>query len=112
MANNITSMKEARDYSLSLMQSVHGTKGKNRLEEIINGIDNASFSSTAQSVEYTLQMAKMALIAQQRLSEKYSRHGSKTVADRRIKTDTAVADIDSAIEKITTSAPGGKNGYV
>ena len=79
----------------------YGSRGVRQAKEMMNGTaicDGVEVPIDKEAPYAQALIAKMALIAQQRLSEKYSRQGCTAVDDRRTKTDAAVAESDSAIE--------------
>ncbi|MBR4343493.1 MAG: helix-turn-helix transcriptional regulator [Lachnospiraceae bacterium] len=99
----------AREEAVARMYSINGRSGADRLRQVY--ADAASLAggdlSDEQLLEFSLEMSKMAMLAQQRLRE---RHSSKkyqaTVSEKAVQTDMAVKAIDDAIVTMNASREG------
>jgi len=90
----------AREEAITRMYDINGRTGADRLRQVY--ADAASLAggdlSDEQLLEFSLEMSKMAMLAQQRLRERHSsRKYQDTVNEKAIQTDMAVKAIDDAI---------------
>lgn len=82
------------------MRAIHGDKGAERLQAVYREARNLAGGdlSDAQLLEFSLEMTKMAQLAQQRLTERYAGNRRKeTVAKRAEETARAVKALDDEI---------------
>lgn len=94
------SIAMAQEEAMDQMRSINGKKGADRLQRVYS--EAASLAggdlSDDQLMEFSMEMQKMALLAQQRLTERYTnRRFQETVNRKAEQTDAAVKAIDSAI---------------
>ena len=98
------SLAMAQAEAMDQMRSINGAKGADRLKHVYE--EAASLAggdlSDDQLLEFSMEMQKMALLAQQRLTERYSnKRYQETVNAKAEKTADAVQAIDSAIIAMT-----------
>ena len=90
----------SREEALDRMREINGKTGAERLKQVYADAANLAGGdlSDEQLLEFSLEMSKMAMLAQQRLRE---RHSSKkfqsTIDEKAEKTTIAVKAIDDAI---------------
>ena len=94
----------ANEEALDRMRSINGKRGADRLQQVYR--DAASLAggdlTEEQLLEFSMEMNKMAMLAQQRLREIHTnRKYQATVEAKAEITADAVRDIDSAITAIT-----------
>lgn len=95
----------AQAHALNQMYSISGKKGEDRLKAVYQEAANLAGGdlSDDQLLEFSLEMTKMAQLAQQRLSERYSnKKYQSTVETKAEKTTEAVRDIDNTIVNLTS----------
>ena len=94
------SLVMAQEEAMDQMRSINGKKGAERLQRVYS--EAASLAggdlSDDQLLEFSMEMQKMALLAQQRLTERYSNKKFQGTVDRKAEqTAAAVEAIDNAI---------------
>ena len=99
-------LEMARAEALDSMRSINGKKGAERLQAVY--AEAASLAggdlTDDQLMEFSMEMQKMALLAQQRLTERFSnKRYQASVEEKGEKTDEAVRAIDEAIVAMTKS---------
>lgn len=90
--------------AMDTMRSISGKKGADRLQEVYQEAENLAGGDLTedQLLEFSMQMTKMAAIAQQRLSEKYSnKRYQNTVEKKRKKTAATVKALENAIADLS-----------
>ena len=94
----------ARAEALDSMRSINGKKGADRLQAVYQEAANLAGGDLTddQLMEFSMEMQKMALLAQQKLTERFTnRRYQKTVDEKAQKTESAVRAIDEAIVSMT-----------
>lgn len=94
----------AREESLDVMRGIHGKKGADRMQAVFREAAHLAGGDLTddQLMEFSMEMQKMALLAQQRLNERYTaKRWKKTVAKKAEQTEKAVRAIDASIRSIT-----------
>ena len=99
----------AREEALDRMRSINGKTGEERLRQVY--ADAASLAggdlSDDQLLEFSLEMSKMAMLAQQRLRERHSNKKYQTsVKEKSEQTSMAVKAIDDAIVAMNVAKAG------
>ena len=97
----------ANGQGIERMRRIHGRKGVERLREVYSGTGNQTEDDLSEDlqVEYSLEMQKMALLAQQRLTERYtSKRHQRTVEVKAKATAEAVKEINDAIADMICAA--------
>lgn len=95
----------AQAEAMDTMRSISGKKGADRLQEVYQEAENLAGGDLTedQLLEFSMQMTRMAAIAQQRLSEKYSnRRYQESVKEKRKKTDKTVRALEDAIASLSS----------
>jgi len=97
----------AQEEAMDQMRSINGKKGADRLKRVYS--EAASLAggdlSDDQLLEFSMEMQKMALLAQQRLTERYTNKKFRETVDRKAEqTAAAVKAIDSAISEMVDDA--------
>ena len=97
----------AQEEAMDQMRSINGKKGADRLKRVYS--EAASLAggdlSDEQLLEFSMEMQKMALLAQQRLTERYTNKKFQETVDRKAEqTAAAVKAIDSAISEMVDDA--------
>lgn len=90
--------------AMDSMRFINGKKGADRLQAIYEEAANLAGGDLTddQLMEFSMEMQKMALLAQQRLTERFSnKRYQKTVEEKGRKTKEAVQAIDEAIDSMT-----------
>ena len=94
----------AKEESLDVMREIHGKKGADRLQQIYQEAAHLAGGDLTddQLMEFSMEMQKMALLAQQRLNERYTAKRWKDTAEKKaVRTAKAVQAIDQAIRSMT-----------
>ena len=97
-------LEMARAEALDSMRSISGKKGADRLQAVYREAANLAGGDLTddQLMEFSMEMQKMALLAQQKLTERFTnRRYQKTVDEKAQKTAEAVRAIDEAIVSMT-----------
>ena len=97
-------LEMARAEALDSMRSINGKKGADRLQAVYQEAANLAGGDLTddQLMEFSMEMQKMALLAQQKLTERFTnRRYQKTVDEKAQKTEEAVRAIDEAIVSMT-----------
>lgn len=95
----------AREQSLDGMRAISGKKGADRLKDVYAAAENLAGGDLTddQLLEFSLQMTKMAQLAQQRLTERYSnKRYQETVRAKREQTAETVKQIDDTIDNLAS----------
>ena len=98
----------AQEEAMDGMRSINGRKGAERLKRVYSEAASLAGGDLTddQLMEFSMEMQKMALLAQQRLNERYTnKRYQDTVAAKAEKTDAAVKAIDEAVVALA-----GNNG--
>ena len=99
----------AKEESLDIMRGIHGKKGADRLQNVYQEAANLAGGDLTddQLMEFSMEMQKMALLAQQRLNERYTARRWKDTVDKKAEqTAQAVETIDKAIRSMTEKDGG------
>ena len=99
----------AKEESLDIMREIHGKKGADRLQNVYQEAANLAGGDLTddQLMEFSMEMQKMALLAQQRLNERYTARRWKDTMDKKAEqTAQAVQTIDKAIRSMTEKDGG------
>ena len=94
----------AREESLDVMRGIHGKKGADRMQAVFQEAAHLAGGDLTddQLMEFSMEMQKMALLAQQRLNERYTAKRWKDTAEKKaVRTAKAVQAIDQAIRSMT-----------
>lgn len=95
----------ARAEAIDSMRALNGKKGADRLQAVYKEAANLAGGDLTddQLLEFSMEMQKMAMIAQQRLREKFTRQRYQATVDAKAqKTEDAVTEIDNAIIAMTS----------
>ena len=90
----------SQEEALDTMRSINGRKGAERLKKVYSEAASLAGGDLTddQLMEFSMEMQKMALLAQQRLNERYTnKRYQDTVAAKAEMTDSAVKAIDEAV---------------
>lgn len=101
-------LEMARAEALDSMRSINGKKGADRLQAVYQEAANLAGGDLTddQLMEFSMEMQKMALLAQQRLTERFTnKRYQGAVEEKARKTEEAVRAIDEVIVSMTD---GGK----
>lgn len=93
----------AQAESLDRMRSINGKKGADRLRAVYQEAAHLAGGDLTdeQLLEFSLEMTKMAQLAQQKLTERYSnKRYESTVQAKAEKTAEVVQELDQAIEEL------------
>lgn len=96
----------ARAEALDQMQSINGRKGADRLNAVLAEAGHLAGGdlSEEQLIEYTMELNKMAMQAQQRLREIHTnKRYQATVDAKAAETEKNVAALDAAIRSLPTN---------
>lgn len=95
----------AQAEGLDKMRAINGRKGEQRLQEVYKQAENLAGGDLTEEQlwEFSTEMSKMAMIAQQRLREMHTnKRYQNTVKAKGEETKEAVEAIDNAIENLTS----------
>jgi transcriptional regulator with XRE-family HTH domain len=95
----------AREEAIDRMRDINGKSGAERLQQVYADAANLAGGdlSDEQLLEFSLEMSKMAMLAQQRLRERHSgKKYQSTVTEKAEQTKIAVKAIDDAIIAMNT----------
>ena len=99
----------AQEESLDVMRGIHGKKGADRMQAVFQEAAHLAGGDLTddQLMEFSMEMQKMALLAQQRLNERYTARRWKDTVDKKAEqTAQAVQTIDKAIRSMTEKDGG------
>lgn len=91
--------------ALDNMRALNGKKGEDRLRAVYKEAANLAGGDLTddQLLEFSLEMTKMAQLAQQRLTERYSNQKyNKSVSRKNSETENSVRRIDEIVEDISS----------
>ena len=97
-------LEMARAKAVETMRSINGRKGADRLQAVYQEAASLAGGDLTddQLMEFSMEMQKMALLAQQRLTERFSnKRFRKTVEEKAQKIQEAVRVIDETIVSMT-----------